>query len=124
MASVRRILGRESDLSAFHRNARAIPWLAPIARRVRGLRPPRYPDLFEACANAIVFQQVCLSAASAIMRRLLLVLGTKVEHGGVPLVVFPSAERFLEARDAELRAAGLSANKLATLRRRGGRCSR
>jgi DNA-3-methyladenine glycosylase II len=119
MTSVRKILGTERDLSAFHRNARAIPWLAPIARRLRGLRPPRYPDLFEACANAIVFQQVSLQAASSIMRRLLLVLGTKVEHGGVPLVVFPSAERFLDAKDAELRAAGLSANKLATLRRAG-----
>jgi len=31
--------------------------------------------------------------------------------------VFPKAERFLAAKDAALRAAGLSANKLATLRR-------
>jgi DNA-3-methyladenine glycosylase II len=119
VATVRRMLGTEHDLSAFHRKARAIPWLAPIARRVRGLRPPRYPDLFEACANAIVFQQVSLHAASAIMRRLLLVVGTRVEHDGVPLVVFPSVERFLDAKDAELRAAGLSAGKLATLRRAG-----
>lgn len=32
---------------------------------MRGLRPPRYPELFEACANAILFQQVSLDAASA-----------------------------------------------------------
>jgi DNA-3-methyladenine glycosylase II len=119
VATIRRMLGTKHDLSAFHRNARGIPWLAPIARRMRGLRPPRYPELFEACANAIVFQQVSLSAASAIMRRLLLILGTKIEHDGVPLVVFPTAERFLDVEDAELRSAGLSANKLATLRRAG-----
>ena len=51
------------------------------------------------------------------MRRFLRVVGTEVEHEGVPLVVFPTAERFLDAKDAALRAAGLSASKLATLRR-------
>ena len=119
VANIRRILGTEHNLSVFHRHARAIPWLAPLARRMRGLRPPRYPDLFEACANAILFQQVSLHAASAIMRRFLLVRGTEVEHDGVPLVVFPSAERFLDAKDTKLRAVGLSASKLATLRRVG-----
>jgi len=84
---------------------------------MRGLKPPRYPELFEGCTNAIVFQQISLDAATSIMRRLLRVAGTEVEHEGVPLVVFPSAERFLDAEDASLRAAGLSASKLATLRR-------
>lgn len=119
VACMRRMLGTERDLSAFHRRARGVPWLAPLARRLRGLRPPRYPELFEACANAILFQQVSLDAASAIMRRLLHAVGTEVEHEGVPLVVFPTAERLLEATDATLRAAGLSASKLATLRRAG-----
>jgi DNA-3-methyladenine glycosylase II len=86
---------------------------------MRGLKPPRYPALFEACANAIVFQQVSLHAASAIMRRLILALGTQVEHDGVPLIMFPTAEKFLGADDAVIRAAGLSASKLAALRRTG-----
>ena len=117
VACVRRILGTDRNLSAFHRRARGVPWLAPLARRMRGLKPPRYPELFEGCTNAIVFQQISLDAATSIMRRLLRVAGTEVEHEGVPLVVFPSAERFLDAKDAPLRAAGLSASKLATLRR-------
>jgi len=117
VACIRRMLGTERDLSAFHRRARRVPWLAPLARRLRGLRPPRYPALFEACANAIVFQQVSIHAAGAIMRRLLHAVGTEVEHEGVPLVVFPTAERLLQATDATIRAAGLSASKLATLRR-------
>lgn len=119
LASLSRMLGIERDVSDFHRRARQIPWLAPLARRMRGLKPPRYPALFEACANAIVFQQVSLHAASAIMRRLILALGTRVEHDGVPLVMFPTAEKFLGADDAMIRAAGLSASKLATLRRAG-----
>lgn len=119
LASVRRMLGTECDVSGFHRRARHTPWLAPLARRMRGLKPPRYPTLFEACANAIVFQQVSLHAASAIMRRMILALGTRVEHDGIPLIVFPTVDRLLEADDAVIRAAGLSAGKLATLRRAG-----
>ena len=119
LVSVRRILGTERDLSDFVRQAHAIPWLVPLARRMSGLKPPRYPALFEACANAILFQQVSLSAASAIMRRLLLALGTRVEHDGVLLTVFPSVEVLLGADDAVIRAAGVSTGKLATLRRVG-----
>ncbi len=119
LASVRRILGTERDVSEFDRQARAISWLAPLAIRMRGLKPPRYPDLFEACANAIVFQQLSLHAASAIMRRLLLDLGTSVDCEGVALRTFPSAERFLGADDAEIRATGLSTRKAAALRAAG-----
>jgi DNA-3-methyladenine glycosylase II len=119
LSCVRRILGTGSDLSDFHRRARRIPWLSPLARRMRGLRPPRYPALFEACANAILFQQVSLQSASAIMRRLIIAIGTHVDHDGVPLVVFPSIEQFLGADDSVIRAAGLSAGKFATLRRAG-----
>lgn len=119
LASVRRVLGTECDVSDFHHRTRQIPWLAPLARRMRGLKPPRYPTLFEACANAIVFQQVSLHAASAIMRRLILALGTQVEHDGVPLLVFPTMGELLAADDTVLRATGLSASKLATLRRAG-----
>ena len=117
LACVRRLLGTERDVSEFHREAQAIPWLAPLARRMLGLKPPRYPELFEACANVIVFQQLSLQSASAIMGRLLRALGTTVQHDGVPLAVFPSDEAFLRADDVALRAAGLSAGKLATLRR-------
>lgn len=117
IASVRRMLGTERDLSDFERHAGTIPWLAPLVRRMHGLKPPRYPTLFEACACAIVFQQLSLYSASAIMRRLILAIGTTFESDGVPLVVFPSVEVVLSADDAVLRATGLSAGKIATLRR-------
>ena len=116
---VHRMLGTERDLSDFHQHARVIRWLAPLAQRMRGLKPPRYPTLFEACANAIVFQQVSLQSASAIMRRLILALGSSVEFEGVPLAIFPGVETFLGADNAVLLAAGLSGGKLATLRRAG-----
>ena len=58
------MLGCNVDLTEFHAAASQIPWLAPLVKRMDGVKPPRYPSLWEACANAIVFQQVSLRAAS------------------------------------------------------------
>jgi DNA-3-methyladenine glycosylase II len=117
LALVKRILGTDRDVALFSRAAEGIPWLSPLAQRMRGVKPPRYPTLWEACVNAIVFQQISLHAASAIMRRLILALGRSVDSDGVALYVFPTAVSFLRAEDDVLRAAGLSLGKLSTLRR-------
>jgi DNA-3-methyladenine glycosylase II len=116
---VREMLGCDHDLVDFEHSANAIPWLAPLVQRMQGVKPPRYPTLWEACVNAIVFQQLSLQAAIAIMRRLIVALGksVKVEAIPVPLYVFPAVESFLRATDDLLRETGLSASKIATLRR-------
>jgi DNA-3-methyladenine glycosylase II len=119
LMQVRRMLGVDRDLTSFNRAAKRIAWLAPLAHRMLGVKPPRYPTLWETCVNAIVFQQVSLFAASAIMSRLLLALTEPFERDGLTLYQFPGFERVLEAKDDMGRAAGLSANKLATLRRVG-----
>jgi DNA-3-methyladenine glycosylase II len=119
LALLRRVLGVDRDLTPFNRAAVRIPWLAPLASRMCGVKPPRYPSLWEACVNAVVFQQVSLLAASAIMRRLTVALRTPLEREGALLYAFPAAERLMRMDDDVLRAAGLSAGKLATLRRVG-----
>lgn len=119
LALVRRMLGVEVDLTRFYHAASGIQWLHPLVLRMRGVRPPRYPTLWEACVNAIVFQQVSLAAASTIMGRLTTGLGELVEHDGVRLYRFPDIEQVQRTRDPLLRAAGLSAAKLAALRRVG-----
>lgn len=48
LAVVRRILGVDRDLSYFYRAVRGIRWLRPLARRMIGVKPPRYPTLWEA----------------------------------------------------------------------------
>ncbi len=117
---VRRVLGTDRRLTHFNRAAAQIPWLRPLALRMRGVKPPRYPTLWEACVNAILFQQVSLAAASAISRRLIVAIGSPpLSEGDVRLHAFPDAESLLRANDGVLHAAGLSANKIATLRRVG-----
>jgi DNA-3-methyladenine glycosylase II len=122
-ALMRRILGVDRDLRPFERAAARIGWLRPLAERMRGLKPPRYPTLWEACVNVVVFQQVSLKAASTIVRRLIERLGTEVETEVeakvVRLYTFPGVERVLSADDSLLRGVGLSPRKLAALRRVG-----
>jgi len=113
---VERLLGTATDLTQWYRRSGRIAWLRPIATALRGLKPPRYPSLWEACAHAIVFQQISIHAAASIMRRAVETLGDAVTHDGVRCVAFPHAQRWLEAGDAVLRGAGLSRNKVGHLR--------
>jgi DNA-3-methyladenine glycosylase II len=113
---VARMLGTEVDLRSWSRRAASVPWLAPIARALRGVKPPRYPSLWEACAHAIVFQQISIHAAASIMRRLIGLIGSPVRVDGIELIPFPSAAALLRANETQLRSAGLSINKVAHLR--------
>jgi DNA-3-methyladenine glycosylase II len=117
VALVARTLGVDRDLTEFYRAAATIPWLAALAQRLRGLKPPRYRTLWEALVNAVVYQQVSLHAASAVVQRMIQQFGTPVEIDGVSVYPFPDAERVLAASDDALRGLGLSAGKIATLRR-------
>jgi DNA-3-methyladenine glycosylase II len=83
------------------------PVLADLVARVGPLRHrPRDPDgPFAALARAIVFQQLAGRAAQAIFGRVRAAAGDSL-----------TPEALNAVSDAELRAAGLSANKLASLR--------
>jgi DNA-3-methyladenine glycosylase II len=113
---VARMLGTQADLRPWYERSAKIPWLHRLAVAFQGVKPPRYATLWEACAHAIVFQQISIHAAGSIMRRAILTLGKAVESGGVACVAFPPPERWLSADEEHLRAAGLSRNKVAHLR--------
>jgi DNA-3-methyladenine glycosylase II len=104
---VERLLGADHDLPAFHLFAAADPVLAPIAARLRGLRPPLLPDPFEMLVTSITAQQVSLRAALAIRNRMVERFG----EPGVHAYAFPRRERIAAASEQELVAVGLSRRK-------------
>lgn len=116
LPAVERMLGTRVTLNEWYRRVRPYPWLDFLATELRGLRPPRYPSLWEALAHSIVFQQISIHAAASIMRRLIEAVGSPVEHGGAVFYPFISADELLRSSDGTLREAGLSANKIAHLR--------
>jgi DNA-3-methyladenine glycosylase II len=111
----RRVLGTDADLRAFYRGAKSIPWLHALATAARGVKPPRYPSLWETACNAIVYQQISIHAAGAILRRLIERSARPLERDGVRLFPFPSIATVLDTPPAELRALGLSVNKINAL---------
>lgn len=114
-AVVRRALGTDVDLAPFYAGVRGVPWLARLAEDARGVKPPRYPSLWEAVVNAVVYQQISIIAAGAILRRLIERYTVPRDVEGVRLHPFPAARTLLAAEPADLRSLGLSAQKIGAL---------
>lgn len=111
---VEKMLGTRAGLTEWYERSAKIPWLAFLARELRGVKPPRYASLWEACAHAIVFQQISIHAAGAIMRRTVETAGAPAN--GLAAFAFPTPEALLRTPENALRAAGLSQNKVQHLR--------
>ena len=65
-----RLLGLDVDRSGFYARAARHPILGPLARRYRGLKPPRFPTLFECLLNAVACQQLSLATGPTVLSRL------------------------------------------------------
>ncbi|HEX2348773.1 MAG TPA: hypothetical protein VHI51_10110 [Ktedonobacterales bacterium] len=90
--------------------------LATLARRLAGLKPPRFASLWEAFCQIVPFQQVSLSAAVATLNRFVVALGPVREHEGRSYWGVPTPQRVASATLDDLRACGMSAAKAQTLR--------
>jgi DNA-3-methyladenine glycosylase II len=114
--TLRRVLGLDVDPEPLQRLSEAQRALRPTALALRGMRPPRFANWFEAFANVVPFQQLSLDAGLAIVGRLVERFGSSVEHGGRRFHAFPSAAAIAGAHLAALRECGLSARKAHSLR--------
>jgi DNA-3-methyladenine glycosylase II len=82
-----RLLGLKVDLSGFYRLAAGDRRLESLAERFRGLKPPRFPTVFEALVNGIACQQVTLTLGIRLLNRLAETYGGAV--AGSNLHAFP-----------------------------------
>jgi DNA-3-methyladenine glycosylase II len=114
-AGVARTLGIRVALEGFYELARREPGLAEIVRAACGFKTPRYPSLWEAICNAVVYQQVSLEAATSIMRRFIAHFSRPVSFANYLLYTFPAPASVLQTDRDVLRTLGLSANKARVL---------
>jgi 3-methyladenine DNA glycosylase/8-oxoguanine DNA glycosylase len=114
--TLRKVLGLDVDPEPLQRLAEAERALRPTALALRGMRPPRFAEWFEAFANVVPFQQLSLDAGLAIVGRLVERFGKHLEHGGRRFYAFPTAHAIAGARVAALRECGLSVRKAESLR--------
>ena len=104
---VRKLLGLEFDLAAFYEFAERDEVLAPLAHRLRGLRPPLAPDPFESLVTSITAQQVSLHAAFSIRNRLI----ERYGEPGATAYAFPTRAALADAAADDLVAIGFSRRK-------------
>lgn len=118
-ALVRRTLGLDVDLRPFHRALDRFPKLAPLAPKLRAVRPPRFTSLFEAIVGVVPFQQVSLDAGVTIFGRVVERYGLARALPGDERTILHAAPR-PEAIAGEqidaLRSVGMSAAKARAIR--------
>jgi DNA-3-methyladenine glycosylase II len=108
-AALARLVGPEIDLSAFYCLAKGDPLLRTLVARFRGLKPPRFPTLFECVVNAIACQQLTLTVGIRLLNRLAKAHGATPEDGA--LHAFPTPTRLAGLAPETLRPLGFSGAK-------------
>jgi DNA-3-methyladenine glycosylase II len=108
---IRRIFNLDLDISPFPAAVRGDPVMSALAERLRGLKPPRTPSVFEALVDSITEQQISLTAARSIERRIIRAFGDILAWDGSEYFAFPTPARLADASLEDLRACGLSGKK-------------
>lgn len=106
---MRRALGVDLDLRAFHDEFSADPLIGAAVRANPTVRPAGRPDPFEALAWAVTEQLIEYERAAAIQRRMVAVLGRRDAASG--LRNSPSATVFAGTAPAQLEAFDLTASR-------------
>jgi DNA-3-methyladenine glycosylase II len=110
-SAVDRLLGLGIDLTEWYRIAAGDPRLGPLAEAFRGMKPPRFPTVFEAVVNGFACQQLSLEVGLELLNRLA-ALG-RSRFGVRPDVsyAFPTAHDLGRLAPDQLRAIGFSRQK-------------
>jgi DNA-3-methyladenine glycosylase II len=108
--ALQRMLGLEVDLGSFYESARCDSDLRQIAQQFRGLKPPRFPTLFEGLVNAIACQQLTLTVGIELLNRLAATCG-RLAPGKSGARAFPETSDIAGLHPRELRTLGFSGQK-------------
>lgn len=101
----------ETNLAPFYERLRLDPELAFMASDYYGLRLMGISDLFEALCWSIIGQQINLTFAYALKRRLVALVGQEIEHGDEVFYAFPTPERVATLTVEQLRPLQFSGRK-------------
>jgi DNA-3-methyladenine glycosylase II len=113
--ALRKLLGLTVDLSGFAAMAKQDALLGPLAARLRGLKPPRFPTVFEALVNAVACQQLSLTVGIHLLNRLTAAHGRPVLQSPRGPRAFPTPEALAALGPNELQPHGFSLTKSRTI---------
>lgn len=108
---VQKMFGLAVDLRPFYQLARDDRVISPLVERFCGVRPPRFPTVFEGLVNAIACQQVTLDLGIVLLNRLSERFGTPMATQGTVLHAFPTPVDLANAPEESIRELGFSRQK-------------
>ncbi|HET6655668.1 MAG TPA: AlkA N-terminal domain-containing protein [Gammaproteobacteria bacterium] len=111
------MLRLDLDPAPLQRLAEAEPALRATNRALRGMRPPRFGEWYEAFGNVIPFQQVSLEAGIAIVGRFIERFGEQLEFEDRTYYSFPDPTVVADAKLDTIRECGLSRTKADSMQR-------
>ena len=112
---VDRLLGLRIDLTDWYRMAAGDARLRPLADAFRGMKPPRFPTMFEAVVNAFACQQLSLEVGLELLNRLATISSARVGRRGDVRYAFPTAQDIARLPPEKYRAIGFSRQKVRAL---------
>ena len=107
--ALERMLGLRIDLAEFYHFAKSHPHLDRLATSFRGMKPPRFPTVFEALANAIACQQVTLTLGIQLLNKVADRYSPCGHHGAMH--AFPRPEDLAGRQPEDFRRLGFSRQK-------------
>lgn len=109
--ALQHMLGFQADVTEFYTLAKKDSLLSPLAQHFLGLKPPRFPSLFEALLNAFACQQVSLDVGILLLNRLTATYGVPFDDGQTVFFAFPEPAAFVNTSVERIRALGFSYQK-------------
>ncbi len=112
-----KMLGLNVDLSQFYKISKEDSIIENLAQQFYGMRPTRYPSIFEALINAVACQQVSLDSGIATLNRLIETYGKNLTFENKTYYAFPAPEDLLNVEDIDFRKIGFSHQKIKTIKK-------
>ena len=105
------MLSLPDDLAPFYRAVSGDPVLRNLTIRLRGVRAPVTPTVFEALTDSIIEQQISLAAARSIENRLIRATGKELVLDAKKYYCYPDPAILATTPDSTFRSCGLTVRK-------------
>jgi DNA-3-methyladenine glycosylase II len=109
--AVNALFNLDFDLAPFYAEVNDDKIMAYVAWKLRGLKSPTTPTVFEALTDSIVEQQISLKVANSLEKKLIKKFGDTLDVDGEAYYAYPTPQRLASTSVEELRRCGLSLRK-------------
>jgi DNA-3-methyladenine glycosylase II len=99
------------DLAAFYAEVKGDEVMAPLTYKLRGLKSPTTPTVFEALVDSIIEQQIALNVAQSLEQNVIKTFGDTLTLADNVYYAYPTPQNLADANVEQIRNCGLSMRK-------------